>query len=1150
MLLSAINTQYFYDNLFQITQQKNPKKQVFDLSKQFLALLATLTENEKQVFVGIFSKINFVVQAHNLGDEIDEKLQNLRRFIRRNASQTNFTPTQEQTNACIKILLELVLQFADFELDSVKNKELIIILETNEKVIFSRQTPQDKIKRLYVSILEKTLINKDENGKNFATITAKTDGLGIIKINIADVVYSGNYTYRMTDNVRYLQNFQSAYFTDLERIEDNLFASTDTTLIIGSPDYLVDASNIAKCFYQGGSSPYVSLLGKMQFFAGNEKTLLGNLINDLLDRLVINPEILFVDALRQTLKEKSVECAVYDGDTLKRTYGELEAHFNTVKKEIAVFKAHKLTTEPSFISNIYGLQGRLDLLVEYENISQNTGQNNGQNTTQKGNRKDIIELKSGKFPVNNPYQLAWDNETTQVACYNLLIDSAFEDRNGVSAILYSKDPQNPLRDCGKLNFEKQKVMLMRNRLVSLDFELAKGNRKIFDLLHKNLHQTDLPSFKMQEVNAFNAKWNKISELEKNYFVEFLAFVMRELMTAKIGGTSNENSGEGFAGLWKNSREEKEANFLILNNLVIKDFDNKTSKITFSRDRSAGATTTFRKGDIIVVYPISEPISIENQQDIQQEKSEIETLKSPISQQILRGIISEISSETLVITLRNKFVDSFFFEKYNYWATEQDFMESGYEAQITSLSMFLEADERKRKLLLGLIEPQFDADFVAKFDKIKDLSEEQNEILTQALSAQDYFILQGPPGTGKTSAMLKNMVKYLYEKTEETIVLLAFTNRATDEICEKIKNITLENNENNENSAENNQNHINFIRLGYVNKDNPLAEFSLTNEEDLRKVRTRLAECRVFVSTVSSYYKNQHLVPKHDTIIIDEASQLLEPHLCGILPKFKRFILVGDEKQLPAVVTQATHLQTVNNNSLKEIGINDLSISMFERLLINAQKNNWNGAFAMLSRQFRTHEDVLAFFGREFYDNKLYIGSERQKEKLDFYDANARNNMEKLLASNRCLFLPTTTEKTAKYNKQEAQLVSLIISVITNSLKKQGKLTSQSIGVITPYRAQIAEINALLSPEMREIITVDTVERYQGSERDIIIMSMAVNYSSQLTNLQSFNATQTVDKKLNVALSRAKEQIIILGNEEILQKGKFYKKWLDALNGGK
>ena len=168
MLLSAINTQYFYDNLFQITQEKNPKKQVFDLNKQFLALLATLTENEKQIFVGLFSKINFIVQAHNLGDEIDEKLQNLRRFIRKNASQNNFTPAQEQVNACIKILLELILQFADFELDSTKDKLLLSILQTNEKVIFSRQTPQDKIKRLYVSILEKTSIEKDENGKNIA----------------------------------------------------------------------------------------------------------------------------------------------------------------------------------------------------------------------------------------------------------------------------------------------------------------------------------------------------------------------------------------------------------------------------------------------------------------------------------------------------------------------------------------------------------------------------------------------------------------------------------------------------------------------------------------------------------------------------------------------------------------------------------------------------------------------------------------------------------------------------------------------------------------------------------------------------------------------------------------------------------------------
>ncbi|NJL13022.1 MAG: hypothetical protein HC913_08520 [Microscillaceae bacterium] len=79
--------------------------------------------------------------------------------------------------------------------------------------------------------------------------------------------------------------------------------------------------------------------------------------------------------------------------------------------------------------------------------------------------------------------------------------------------------------------------------------------------------------------------------------------------------------------------------------------------------------------------------------------------------------------------------------------------------------------------------------------------------------------------------------------------------------------------------------------------------------------------------------------------------------------------------------------------------------------------------------------------------------------------------------------------------------------------------------------------------MRQMVSIDTVERYQGSERDIIIISMAVNHPAQMKLLQAFNADESVDKKLNVALSRAREQLILLGNPTCLSFGKFYREWL-------
>ena len=99
---------------------------------------------------------------------------------------------------------------------------------------------------------------------------------------------------------------------------------------------------------------------------------------------------------------------------------------------------------------------------------------------------------------------------------------------------------------------------------------------------------------------------------------------------------------------------------------------------------------------------------------------------------------------------------------------------------------------------------------------------------------------------------------------------------------------------------------------------------------------------------------------------------------------------------------------------------------------------------------------------------------------------------------------------------------------------------KKVGIISPFRAQAQCIMSALDKKFRDI-TVDTVERYQGSERDLIIMSYPIRYQHELTMLQSINKLGTVDRKLNVALSRAREQLIILGNSKILTHSEFFHK---------
>jgi DNA replication ATP-dependent helicase Dna2 len=649
-------------------------------------------------------------------------------------------------------------------------------------------------------------------------------------------------------------------------------------------------------------------------------------------------------------------------------------------------------------------------------------------------------------------------------------------------------------------------------MVYIDFQIAKGEASFYDAFISKLERVNLPVYTLDNLNKFANKWANASPLDKDYFAEMIGLVARELLTAKVGSVAGFEPFQGFASLWRNSMQEKLDTFSLLSHLKIKKLDAQNSEIIFERNLAQSQITAFRQGDIIVLYPV-----------------EKEDVLEPHKYQLLKGNILEVHPDSVKVRVWHRAVDETFFKKYPLWAIEPNLMESGFNNLFASLSEFLAFNQDKKDLFLGLKRPTFEANFQTDYTHF--LSQEQNSILNKALSAKDYFLLQGPPGTGKTSKMLRSMVDYLYHQTTETIVLLAFTNRATDEICDKIKEVC----------------QGDFIRFG--NQDNgDFSDQSLHFDSDFKTLKEKVAQNRIFVSTVASFYGNMALIKKFDTIIVDEASQLTEPYLCGILPKFRRFILIGDEKQLPAVVTQPPRFCETNNAHLQSIGMEDLSVSVFERLVLNAQGKGWDEVYDMLSIQFRTHQDIAGFISETFYKDEiknlqLKIGADYQKSPLTLYNPNTTDETEKMLSQSRVIFIPSQAEENIKFHQGEAQTVVKLLQTVRQALMAKGIFTEESIGVITPYRAQIAEIYKLLDDELRDTVAVDTVERFQGSERDVIIISMAVNHPAQMKNLQAFNQTETVDKKLNVALSRAKEQLILLGNPDILRAGKFYEQFL-------
>jgi DNA replication ATP-dependent helicase Dna2 len=1095
-ILSPIDSQYFYDNLLSITERQDwtEKAKMQQVQLIFLGLLNNLTEQrEKQIFTNWLAKINFICQAYQLGKDWEGQLITLRWLLRRNISFAQHEPSQDETLACIGTISRLIRIFSDNNIP----KKL-------ENTCHGKQLPSPKfakseniISSLRVHLVEKSAMTRDKYGRQQCKLTCRSEQYGTMQIMISDAIYGKGFMLQITSNCIFLRKNQSLILTNIEKIEEklNIFASTEQTLLIASPDYLVDASAIARCF-QGKGSAYLHLLAQTKFFQGNDKTLAGNIINDLLDQLIIDKDIDFDTAFAKSAQHHIIEIALLSADQITTIRHQIKSDFMTLRRQFQDTTGKLITTEPTFLSSKFGLQGRIDVLVEFEKEEQK-------------NRKDIIELKSSaKYPDANS-SAAWKNDLVQVACYNLLIDSTFEDRNGISAILYSKDKLAPMRDCGKLDFHKHNAMLMRNKIVMLDYQMAFASERIFDNLYDRLVKANVPSFMLEDGKEFNYKWKTADKVTRAYFAEFVGLIIREKLAAKVGGISEREPLNGFSALWKESAVQKRENFALLNELEVAFFDKTSTTIILKRPQNQDQTSAFRQGDIVVLYPCKEA-------------QELNALQF----QLLKGSISKLNSEEVHIKLWTSYVDEMFFERYEFWAIEPNLLESSFNHLIASLASFLNVKQDKKELMLGLKEPKFDSNFYTDY-RSQGLSEEQNKILNQALSAKDYFLLQGPPGTGKTSMMLRSMVDFMYKNTKQSIVLLAFTNRATDEICQKVEQVC----------------GADFIRLGNPQENNPYLKNSLGQIKNAQELRKKLQNTRVFVSTVSSFHSNSHLINQYDTVIIDEASQLLEPHLCGILPKFKRFILVGDEKQLPAVVTQGEQYSKINNEVLKTVNISDLSISVFERLIRNAEQKVWSECYAMLSAQFRTHEDIAGFISKKFYKT-LYAGSERQKEKFTFYNPNSEDKIEQMLSKSRVVYIPTEQEGESKLHKGEAELVIELLKTITQKFKEKGEFDEHSVGVITPYRAQIAQIYKYFSNEWHQKVSVDTVERYQGSERKIIIISMAANYERQMRFLQAFDPMETVDKKLNVALSRAKEQIILLGNQKVLESGKFYKQFLE------
>ncbi|SFG28989.1 DEAD/DEAH box helicase [Pontibacter chinhatensis] len=1102
-ILSPDSAQYYYDKILAIDAAEGPKKtdKFKDLRAVLDSLFKELTSQESQYFKSTFSRSNYIFDKYDVSPVVRDEVHGLRVRANHVVHNAGADVSDDDLLTGMKALALAISHFGN----TPEPVELSTKYSNRPELTFKQK---QKRNHTHVSEMQLTVVEVlHEEATSFrTTLRGDAEELGDIIINLFNPKEQKDFWRSCFAEVgKRLSKYAHVSFYNIQLNEgtENVYSTTPHTIMVVEPDYLIEASKLAECFDRNGINPNIYLLGKFKQSETSYKMMLGNVANNILDTLALSPGSVHKDVRHEPMGEQAfgLLCVAQQGGKfvpgiLNDMYQDAAPHVAVINEVLARYKHHKLLIEPTYFSTRFGLHGRLDMLAQ---------------DPAEDRRKNIVELKSGSVPGLNYNDGLWQNNKAQIQCYNMLLESTFPGRSGDSAILYSNGSKNdgkPLRNHAESVQLRQELMTLRNLIVLNDFLLAECPEKVLG----RFNPEKFGARAQFDEEALQGIWNGMRNSaphELKYFRDFVGFVAREQRTAKIGSDEVEGT-PGFAALWRSARADKRSTFSILDYLRFSRLT-ESSEVHLTRDLLSDKMSNLREGDITILYPFVEGDEL-----------------AAVKNQILKCNIKRITDTEVVVALRSKTMDADYFKKHPYWALERDLMEKGFDDMYKSLACFLQTPKPKRDLLFGLKAPVFES---LKYKVSGELSDEQRELMERALGAKDYFLLQGPPGTGKTSYMLRNMVQSLHDSTDENIMVMAFTNSAVEEICRHLDKAGLP--------------HLRLSRSGSAaNCFNKLAE-----EKTVSELNESVVNTRIFVSTQASLGGFSQLAKfkKFHTVIVDEASQLLEPHLVGILPLFERFILIGDEKQLPAVVTQADKYTKVEDEVLLALHLKSLKNSLFSRLQATCQANGWHQAYGMLTRQGRMHHDICAYVSSEYYGNKLQPIREDQFEEQHTFKIDSENKYERALAKSRLIFVPAAREAVSKVSQGEAAIVAGFIKTVHKVYGSS--FTQHSVGVVTPYRSQIATIkrSGHVEPAIMQQVDVDTVERFQGSERDVIIISLAVNHHKQMQFLESLTDDGMVDRKLNVSLTRAKKQVVLVGCESVLRSSASYRKLLEYIS---
>ena len=900
------------------------------------------------------------------------------------------------------------------------------------------------------------------------------------------------------------------------------------SFIVLEPDYLLDISSLAECYKDYGSHPANYFLSRLVPIENARPLLLGNIANLFLDEWIYagEKEPDYTECMKKAFRQYPIELAACE--ELRNPQKEKEfahdcrMHFEHIRETVQKtflqpgynLDKNDAVLEPSYICEALGIQGRLDYMQR--------------------DMSSFIEMKSGKadeYAMQGRLEPK-ENNRVQMLLYMAVLEYSMgqERRSMHPYLLYTRYPLlYPARASWA---QVRRIINLRNCIVASEYGVQLHNHPSFTqrllaqinpsvLNQKGLQGRFWEQYLKPSISRFGERMEQLTPLERTYFYTLYNFITKELYTSKSGDVNCE-SRTGASALWLSTLDEKrDAGEILYDLTIVENHASQAHKAFIILSIPQYEETflpNFRNGDVVVLYERNNGMD------------------NVTNKMVFKGNIESITDNELRIRLRAAQQNPLVFPENSRYAVEHDTMDTTFRSMYLGLSSFMDANPERRELLLGQRPPRFD---MAYEDRITRTTDDFERVALKAEAACDYFLLVGPPGTGKTSRALRRMVEHFYACPSTQVLLLAYTNRAVDEICRSLSAILPQ---------------VDYIRVGSelscdARFRKHLLENVLAECNNRREVNIRMADCRIYVGTVASIASKPELFKlKHfDVAIVDEATQILEPQLLGILcARFKdgrngigKFILIGDHKQLPAVVLQSNEQSEVHDEGLRRIGLYNLKDSLFERLYRFHLQEEHCRAVDMLCRQGRMHPGVASFPNREFYAGKLEaLGLPHQLENVD---APVR-------------FIPSerdTESVSGKTNRNEARIVAQLAADVYHLYKETFEV-NRTLGVITPYRSQIAlirkEIQALGISALNEI-SVDTVERYQGSERDVIIYSFCVNYLYQLKFLPNLTEENGVwiDRKLNVALTRARRQLYITGVPDILNHNLIYRRLIQAIN---